>query len=59
MVSYDEIEAESSLSRGTIQIIIHDHLKMKLHQLSEKNRKKSLKFHYFNARPYAIMSLST
>ena len=27
--SYDEIEAETSLSRGTIQTIIHEHLKMR------------------------------
>ena len=44
--SYDEIEAETSLSRGTIFKIIHESLKMKKitsrwvpHQLSEKNRK--------------------
>lgn len=44
--SYDEIEAETSLSRGTIHTIIHRHLKMRKltsrwvpHKLSEKNRK--------------------
>jgi [histone H3]-lysine36 N-dimethyltransferase SETMAR len=43
--SYDEIEAETSLSRGTIHTIIHDHLKMRKltsrwvpHELTEKNR---------------------
>jgi len=43
--SYDEIEAETSLSRGTIQTIIHEHLKMRKltsrwvpHKLTEKNR---------------------
>lgn len=43
--SYDEIEAETSLSRGTIFNIIHESLKMKKvssrwvpHELSEKNR---------------------
>ena len=43
--TYDDIEAESSLSRGTIQKIIHEHLKLKKvtsrwvpHQLTEKNR---------------------
>lgn len=41
--SYDEIEAETSLSRGTIHTIIHMHLKMRkltsrwvLHELTEK-----------------------
>jgi len=45
-ITYDEIEALSSLSRGTIQTIIHDCLKLKKitsrwvpHELSEKNRK--------------------
>jgi [histone H3]-lysine36 N-dimethyltransferase SETMAR len=44
--SYDEIEAETSLSRGTIFNIIHDTLHMKKitsrwvpHELSDKNRK--------------------
>jgi histone-lysine N-methyltransferase SETMAR len=43
--SYDEIEAETSLSRGTIHTIIHMHLKMRKltsrwvpHELTEKNR---------------------
>ena len=42
--TYDEIEAQTSLSRGTIHTIIHDHLKKKKvtsrwvpHELSEKN----------------------
>lgn len=43
--TFDEIEAETSLSRGTIQSIIHDHLKLRKltsrwvpHQLTDKNR---------------------
>ena len=43
--TYDDIVAESSLSRGTIERIIHDHLKLKKitsrwvpHQLTEQNR---------------------
>jgi [histone H3]-lysine36 N-dimethyltransferase SETMAR len=43
--SFDEIEAETSLSRGTIHTIIHEHLKMRKltsrwvpHQLTNKNR---------------------
>lgn len=43
--TFDEIEAETSLSRGTIQTIIHDCLEMKKitsrwvpHSLSDKNR---------------------
>ena len=44
--SYDEIEAQTSLSRGTIQNIIHNELKLKKiasrfvpYNLSEKNKK--------------------
>lgn len=44
-VTYDEIEVETSLSRGSISRIIHDCLKLKKiasvwvpHQLTEKNR---------------------
>ena len=43
--TYDEIEVETKLSRGTIHTIIHEHLKMKKvtsrwvpHQLSEQNK---------------------
>ena len=43
--TYDEIEVETELSRGTIHTIIHEHLKMKKvtsrwvpHQLSEQNK---------------------
>ena len=28
-INYDELEAETSLSRGTLEIIIQDHLKLK------------------------------
>lgn len=48
--SYDEIEAGTFLSRGTIQTIIHEHLKMKKltsrwvpHELSEKNRQDRIR----------------
>ena len=48
--SYDQIEVETSLSRGTIQNIIHDHLKMKKktsrwvpHHLTEENRKERVR----------------
>ena len=48
--TYDDIEAETLLSRGTIQTIIHDHLKLKKitsrwvpHQLSEENRKERVR----------------
>ena len=44
-ITFDEIEAETSLSRGTLFSIIHDHLKLRKitsrwvpHDLSEKNR---------------------
>ena len=44
--TYDEIEAQTTLSRGTIEAIIHEHLKMKKlvsrwvpHELTEQNRK--------------------
>ena len=43
---YDEIKTETALSRGTIEAIIHKHLKMKKlvsrlipHELTEQNRK--------------------
>ncbi|CAF4422873.1 unnamed protein product, partial [Didymodactylos carnosus] len=43
--TYDEIEAETSLSRGTVNRIIHDALQLKKvtsrwvpHELTEKNR---------------------
>ena len=44
--SYDEKEAETTLYRGTIEAIIHEHLKMKKlvgrwvpHKLTEQNRR--------------------
>ena len=44
--TYNEIEAETALSHGTIHVIIHAHLKMRKlvsrwvpHELTEKNRK--------------------
>ena len=44
-ITYDELEAETSLSRGTLERIIQDHLKLKKitsrwvpHELSAKNR---------------------
>lgn len=48
--SYDEIEAETSLSRGTIFNIIHDHLKLKKvtsrwvpYDLTEENRQERVR----------------
>ena len=44
-ITYDEIEAETSLSRGSIHTILHEHLKLRKitsrwvpHELTEKNK---------------------
>ena len=36
--TYNEIQAETTLSRGTIEAIIHEHLKLKKLVLTEQNR---------------------